>query len=664
MPSDPFYLGYDFGIPRRERPLDDVTGDSPSLRVVTKNRRTKGKRVLPRNPTAGDRAKVAQGMVTSTVADAANLLLNPSARAGILQRGSEGAANAMRNLPGLSSLAALPGKAGSALRDAADYFTSDTANAIADLNVVGSGRDFLKSFDRAAQLRAQGREAEAANLERFAIPMLALGTVPLGGKAAKLAVRGGEDVLEAGGKAAARALEEEGASLAAKTEKPLAAKKTPKVAASARSVAPPNPTKVIAEEFSPETARRVRGQVGADAPLEEWRDVASRLHGTQSNTLYQPENDLAFRDFDLGTYGMRKTLDAPRLYDLDVGRERWKPEAETNEFRFQDLVGRPFMTGMSDRTPSGTVITRLGPTELDIPVFEYGGQDYMRDNPFSWGVSTKTMGSNFMNTARSLKRKYGVNPIWLPWRMQGPGSDFAKTTGEVIMSHANSNLGLDTRSAIDKFIKDNYIRDFAGIGDPQGYLQFGQLSGPNRKAMELDLSNKFAQEGALSLPLTRAIITDPNQLNRKAYHLQNVAEIDPDADVVVKAINPTYHYNTPGAYKGTLGPGLLEHLNVAELVAPTLRDKYSDLGDLSVFRGQNAPISPESWANQMAEYADKKAAFDAKIAAGGAGTPPREPVPIGNTSKFLQSVFATGFLDDKAAQELYDNLVSRGAHIR
>lgn len=575
----------------------------------------------------------------------------------------------------------------SAASDFANFVRENPGEAFVE-TVAGTPKAAGEMLREATLARDAGDEERAAQIEKLAVPML-LGALIPGGRAAK----GAGKVA----KAEERALLKKEASLAAKgeetaiakptgskpaatapskpkTEKPFAAKtegekslaaKPTKKKAEAKPVTPPNPVQVIAEEYSPEIARRTRDFVDADAGLDQWREVAANLQGTQSNRPYQPENDLAFRDFDLGTYGMRKTIDQPRLFDLDVERQRWSPEPDTNTLYLQDLVGRPIMTGMADRTPSGTTITRIGPTELDIPVREHGGQDFMLDYPHSWGVSTKTMGSNFMNTARRLKQEYGVNPIWMPWRMQGSGSDFSKTTGETIMSHANSALGRDTRNAIDRFIKDNYIPDFAGIEDPRGYLQFGELAGPQRKAMETALSNQFAQEGALSLPLTRALITDPNQLNRKAFHLQNVAEIDPDAEVVFKPLNPTYHYNTPGAYEGTLEPGLQDSLNVAELIAPTLRAKYSDLGDLSVFRGQYAPLSPENFADQMAQYEDLKAAFDARVAAGDKkAKPPRKPVPIGGTNKFMQSVFATGFLNDKAAQELYDKLVASGARIK
>jgi hypothetical protein len=529
--------------------------------------------------------------------------------------------------------------------------------------------DPYRVFKQAATERSRGNTSGAQKLAAM-VPLSVAGVLPQGRGAGKLAVKAGVDVAET---SATKAATKKATKTATKgTEKKVAAKASElTVTPSPKKKAAPvvkgiaNPTQVVAEKYSPEIARRTRDVVGSDAPVEQWMEVADKLQGTQGNRLYQPESDLAFRDFDLGTYGMRKTMDVPRLFDLDVRRERYLPEVESNELVFQDIVNRPFMTGMADRTETATDITGLGPVDLDIPVREYGGQDYMKYNPFSWGVSTPTMGSNFMNTARKLKREFGVNPLWMPWRMQGSGSDFSKTTGEIMMSHANSTLGRDTRKSIDRFMKENYIPDFAGIDNPRGYEQFGEITGPQRKDMEKKFDETFSREGALSQPLARAIITAPDQLNRKAFHLQNIAEIDPDAEIVVKAINPTYHQNTPGAYKGTLEPGLLESLNVAELIAPTLNEKYADLGDLSVFRGQNAPLTVENLARQQAEYEDLTKAFDVKLAAGNTkAKAPRKPVPIGNVNKFMQSVFATGFLDDAAAQTLYDKLVASGAQLK
>ena len=522
--------------------------------------------------------------------------------------------------------------------------------------------DPYRVFKQAATERARGNESGGKKLAAM-VPLAVAGVLPQARGASKAATKAGVEAAETAATKAATKTAKKTATKPKASE--LTVTPTPKKKAAPVVKGIANPTQVIAEKYSPETARRTRDVVGSDAPVEQWLEVADKLHGTQGNRPYQPEGDIAFRDFDLGTYGMRKTMDVPRLFDLDVRRERYLPEVESNELVFQDIVNRPFMTGMADRTETATDITGLGPVDLDIPVREYGGQDYMKYNPFSWGVSTPTMGSNFMNTARKLKREFGVNPLWMPWRMQGSGSDFSKTTGEIMMSHANSTLGRDTRKSIDRFMKENYIPDFAGIDNPRGYEQFGEITGPQRKDMEKKFDETFSREGALSQPLARAIITAPDQLNRKAFHLQNIAEIDPDAEIVVKAINPTYHQNTPGAYKGTLEPGLLESLNVAELIAPTLNEKYADLGDLSVFRGQNAPLTVENLARQQAEYEDLTKAFDVKLAAGNTkAKAPRKPVPIGNVNKFMQSVFATGFLDDAAAQALYDKLVASGAQLK
>jgi hypothetical protein len=46
-----------------------------------------------------------------------------------------------------------------------------------------------------------------------------------------------------------------------------------------------------------------------------------------------------------------------------------------------DLEGRPFITSMSDRTAAGGMLTRVGDTDLEMPVDLRGGQDYMFDEP-------------------------------------------------------------------------------------------------------------------------------------------------------------------------------------------------------------------------------------------------------------------------------------------
>lgn len=91
------------------------------------------------------------------------------------------------------------------LRSAGEYALGDPANAIADLSVVGAGRDFLKDVERAASLRARGDEGGAYGIEQLAPLMLAAGIVPGGGAA-----------MRKGERAALRAAEEGASDLAAR----------------------------------------------------------------------------------------------------------------------------------------------------------------------------------------------------------------------------------------------------------------------------------------------------------------------------------------------------------------------------------------------------------------------------------------------------------------
>jgi len=361
--------------------------------------------------------------------------------------------------------------------------------------------------------------------------------------------------------------------------------------------------------------------------------------------------DLSKAVFDPDIYGLRKKTEVPALKDFVVRTEQRHPAPNGPVLGVEDVTGVPIMVGMSDRLGSGETITHVGNNALDIPVHEHGGQDFAYHNPYAWAVSTPQTAAAMMNTAAALKKKFGVNPLWMPYRMGGTGTDFAKTTGELMMSHANSALGGDDRSRVNALISQ-FIPEFKGIDNPLGYEQFGALGGDARKALQTALELNFAREGGLSLPITRALIAAPNQRAKPRFFLQNVMEIDPDKEVVFDpTANPTYGYNSTGKIKGTLGPDI----NAAEVVGPMLSKKYSDLGDLSVFRGQNAPLSEAEWRRQQKEFAAEKAAYDAKVAEGKTPKKPREPVRVGNTSKFMQAG-TFGFLDDDAAQAIVDRL--------
>jgi hypothetical protein len=367
--------------------------------------------------------------------------------------------------------------------------------------------------------------------------------------------------------------------------------------------------------------------------------------------------DLSKIAFDPETYGLRKG-EMGRLKDLAVKVEHNRIVPQGPSLGVDELADNFIIGTMSDRSGANTTITGIGPTDLDIPVHEYGGQDFMPANPgLGWAVSTPGVASGIMNRAMAYYKKTGKLPLLAPYRMAGTGTDFSKTTGELMMSQANSAFGGDDRARVNAVI-GNYIRDFKGIDNPEGYLQYGALPTEQRKALQeaLHRDTAFTESGGLSLPLTRALITDPAQIDKPSYMIQNIGVLDPRREVVVDfSRNPTYGYNLPVEFMGTVDPDI----NIAEIAHGMLNKKYADLGDLSGFRGQQATLSLSEWRRQQKEYRAAKEKYEAAIAAGKDAKPPREPVRAGNTQKFLQPG-VSGFLDDVTAQAIKDRLSKLG----
>ena len=343
----------------------------------------------------------------------------------------------------------------------------------------------------------------------------------------------------------------------------------------------------------------------------------------------------AFADINSELYGLRKTKDLPRLQASPVKTERFAAAPSPEKISLGDYEGRPFIISMSDRSAAGDRITGIGDTDLNLPVDLQGGQDFML-SPTTGGLvwaSEAAPVSNIMNLARQLYETTGEKPLYLPYRMGGEGSDFATMTGETMMSYADAALGKRDKADMNRLIQQ-YIPDFAGISDPEGYRQFADLSGAKRKKLQEDLSNTFGEEGGgLTLPMTRAMIADPSQLDKPSFFLQNVGEIDPTADVMTSTGHRTYSRGVPGRGLGVLS----EDINVAQLL-PDLSKTYQ-IGDPRAFRGQYADFTDYGKELKIAE----EAAMREKALRQGK-TPKVYNVERGGTSKYMQSGAKFGVL--------------------
>ncbi|MFZ9079317.1 MAG: hypothetical protein ACO23H_12345 [Alphaproteobacteria bacterium] len=222
------------------------------------------------------------------------------------------------------------------------------------------------------------------------------------------------------------------------------------------------------------------------------------------------------------------------------------------EISIVDLEGKPFMSGMADRSAAARKVTRVNDTELNMPVELTGGQGFMFNNPGLVWANARKEAEAMDAFANELKRLYGEYPVMLPYRMGMGSADQSTMPGEVMLSYAQSLLGKQGKSQVNKYIKDNFVPDWAGLDDPKSIQQFRSLPG----AKKVEFVNKFGNVGntnrfgTLSTAEARAIITEPEQLDAPSLRLQNVGQMTGQG--TRNANNPTYTTATTGEGIGTL----------------------------------------------------------------------------------------------------------------
>jgi len=347
--------------------------------------------------------------------------------------------------------------------------------------------------------------------------------------------------------------------------------------------------------------------------------------------------------FDPAMYKLRKTKDLPRLFAEPITVQKTSSVPAPQMVSIADYIGRPYIISMADRTAAGGLISKIGNTDLNFPVSLQGGQDFMFD-PTTGGLvwaSEQSPVSNIMNLAGKLYEKTGQKPIYLPYRMAGTGSDFATMTGELMMAYADATLDAADKLRFNSIIGEK-IKDFKGISDPEGYKQFAKLSGDARKALQTKLNDEFGEAGGgLTLPMVRAMIADPNQINKPSFFLQNVGEIDPTRPVMVGTGHRTYSRGVPGQGLGLLS----EDINVANLV-PELSKIYK-IGDPNAFRGQYADFTDYGRKLKIAEAERERLKAIAK------GKKPKDyNTEQGGTNKYMMSGAKFGILTEDMVRSI------------
>jgi|TARA_R110000803_G_C11961803_1_gene318814 hypothetical protein len=293
-------------------------------------------------------------------------------------------------------------------------------------------------------------------------------------------------------------------------------------------------------------------------------------------------NSKKFSDWDIRFDPRAKEQE--KLKNLSTVVEERIPQ-DLPAISLPDLEGRPFITTMSDLTYGGGTLNKINKTDLNHPVNQRGGQNYMMDTSLNDGqvwASMKAPANKIRKMANQVKKDTGQNPILLPWQMRPTGSDFAKETGEVMLSMAQSNMGLSEKRAVDKALK-SVIGNWKGLDNPKSMDQFRSLPKKGRDAIIKILDRDFRNKGGLGIGEARMALADPNQLTARTGGLLNVGEVFPNKDNIVSS-HPSYSHGIAGKGLGVLEgnhgvasflPAWAKARNIPDINNPSARDMRS-----------------------------------------------------------------------------------------
>lgn len=242
--------------------------------------------------------------------------------------------------------------------------------------------------------------------------------------------------------------------------------------------------------------------------------------------------------------------------------------------------GFPFITSMSDRTAAGGLLTSIDDVMLKRPVELQGGQDFMFTNPNKVWASASSPVRQIMNNAQFLREITGKDPLFIPWRMAPSGGDFAKFTGETMLSYAESALPKSVKKEIDKEIK-KVAESWKGIDSPESISQYQSFSDSTRKKIKQTLDVNFREAGGLGIGQARLAVTDPKQFGGSDAQIMNIGRIFADQPIIQASGHASYPKAVPGEGLGRVDrdlnifqllPKVVEQRGMPSAIAPRQTD--------------------------------------------------------------------------------------------
>lgn len=239
-----------------------------------------------------------------------------------------------------------------------------------------------------------------------------------------------------------------------------------------------------------------------------------------------------------------------RANALEVGYDS-RGTQTANPISFEELIGRPYVIGESDRSAAGAVVKRINDVELKLPVNLQGGQGFALDSGYGWASGDSIIPGLF-NKTRDLADTTGMLPVKLPYRMGPQATGFSTMPTEVMLSYAQSGMNKTQKKAVDKAMKA-VDPTWPGIDSENILTHFQGLDAGVRKKMGMEMNKKtIVDNGGLSSTQANLAISDAAQYEGQDMGLQSVIEIDPFADYVKDGVHNTYPMAAQGRTLGEL----------------------------------------------------------------------------------------------------------------
>tara|TARA_B100000497_G_C7681321_1_gene412219 strand:+ start:160 stop:2286 length:2127 start_codon:yes stop_codon:yes gene_type:complete len=281
----------------------------------------------------------------------------------------------------------------------------------------------------------------------------------------------------------------------------------------------------------------------------------------------------------------------------------------------EDLIDRPYITGMSDTSRSGLErVTSVN--DVPVDVLMRGGK-YFGAQPenIERGVAFASAPNAVMgqlNRAAAAQSLGGRPVAFIPYGMMPTSPDFATMTTDLMVPYARQVMSKSDKKALDKRIRsgansmtDEFtpIPDWVGIdkADEEYLANLGGL----RKAVEKSL-DEFRDAGSLNLSQARAIVTDPTQFNPAFGDIDMIYELNPEAvknRTFLESNHPSYPAALAGRPLGALRDTEKANIFEFDVLAGTADTEFYNFRDAELAKGRPFEIGGKLKSPTMKAFA-------------------------------------------------------------